>query len=506
MISVKQKKYSIFGCAIIALTFLFISYFATYNTILLPSLVIGDNFYWSKSNIVDILGLKVVRESYMGDIALLSTFRNGFLFPFSYILTLLKLPISIVYPFLFYFLSMLSFYALSMEFLNSKIMRIVVSAMYLVNPVVPYYFASLLSAFALVFLPLAFKYFIRALREIDQPSGPSCLSKNFVLCALFLSLCLSAHEQLFLTVLLITLYIISAFIITSLRKLGLTRNFLRFLGPRILLFASVFLAISTPLILSLNNIGSSPLAEYYTGRFDDFLTNVRFSYTTANPITLFRLGGDSGGGLETEAWYDSTLYTNVFGYTIFIAFMIAIFLLVIKTDYNSMDRTFFFVNVIMFANAFVLIMFMKNLPSNRTFATSIFSFLLQTWESPGKLRVILLLCGLSGGLLAFRELEKINFIGKKRIIKSTMIVLVVLSTVIYNSPWLIGYAGSTPLQQISDYLGWGELFDAEYSSVAEQLQLKYYDKRGLIIPYTHKAELYVPSNFRLFQLVSPIND
>ena len=65
-------------------------------------------------------------------------------------------------------------------------------------------------------------------------------------------------------------------------------------------------------------------------------------------------------------------------------------------------------NAIMFVNALILIMFIKNLPNNRTFATSIFSFLLQTWESPGKLRVILLLCGLSLGLVAFRELENIN--------------------------------------------------------------------------------------------------
>ncbi len=71
----------------------------------------------------------------MGDIALLSTFKSGFLFPLSYLLSSINLPVTIVYPFMFYFLSMVSFYAFSGEFLKNKAFRITVSIAYLVNPV-----------------------------------------------------------------------------------------------------------------------------------------------------------------------------------------------------------------------------------------------------------------------------------------------------------------------------------------------------------------------------------
>jgi hypothetical protein len=240
--------------SIIAVVLLILCLFLTYNIISLPSLVIGDNFYWTKQNVIDILGPKVTRESYLGDIAVLSTFKIGFLFPLSYLLSALNIPLTVIYPFLFYFFSMLSFYALSTEFLTKKFWCLIVSAMYVFNPITPYYFTSILYAFVIVFLPLTLKFFIRALREISQQSNQRPVSRDFLLSALFLSLSVSAHEQFFLSAALVSIYLALTFIVVCLRRYGRTRHFVRASAINILLFASVFLIVNAPLLLSVNNI------------------------------------------------------------------------------------------------------------------------------------------------------------------------------------------------------------------------------------------------------------
>ena len=122
-----------------------------------------------------------------------------------------------------------------------------------------------------------------------------------------------------------------------------------------------------------------------------------------------------------------------------------------------------------------------------------------------KLRVILLLSGLTLSLLAFQKLEVYGKIRKSRYLKFILLTAMISSVVIYNSPWLIAYAGNTPLQQISDSLQWAPLFDQSYSNLSDFVQTNLTDQRGVVIPYTHKAELYVPPNFRIFQLVSDVN-
>jgi hypothetical protein len=501
-----QLSSIIYHYSIIAAVLLLISLFLTYNVLTLPSLVIGDNFYWTGQTIVDILGPKVIRESYLGDIAVLSTFKTGFLFPFSYLLSVLSIPLTLIYPFLLYFLSMLSFYVFSREFLTKKIWCLIVSAMYLVNPITPYYFTSMLYAFVMVFLPLALKFFIRTLREIRQQSKPGRLSINFLISAMFLSLSVSAHEQFFLSATLISIYLVLTFLVICLRRYGQTRCFVRVSAINILLFASVFLIVNTPLILSVSNINSAPLATYFKGNLGDFLANVQYCYANANPVTLFRLGGDSGVGLGQNSWYDSNAYTNLFGYALFIVFLASILLLFLRKEVAQTDKTFFYMNVLIFVNSIFLIEFIKYLPNDPALSEKLFSFVLQTWESPTELRVVLFVSLLTTTLVAFKKLQTYGRTRKTKIVRGTVVTLLIASVVLYNSPWLVSYAGYTPLQQISDNLKWGNLFDKGYSELANVLSQKYSNERGVLIPYTHKAELYLPPNFRLFQLVSNVND
>ena len=502
----RQRLKAIYHFSIVAAVLLIVCFFLTYNILPLPSLVIGDNYYWTKQNVVDVLGPTVIRESYLGDIVVLSTFKNGFLFPLSYLLSALNIPLTLIYPFLFYFLSMLSFYAFSTEFLTKKFWCLVVSAMYVINPITPYYFTSMLYAFALVFLPLALKFFIRTLREIGRQPKPSYASRNFMISAMFLSLSVSAHEQFFLSAAVISIYLILTFIVICLRRYGRTRYFVRVSAINILLFASVFLIVNIPLLLSVNSINRAPLATYFKGSLGDFLGNIQYCYATANPITLFRLGGDSGVGLGQNSWYDSSAFTNLFGYALFVVFLASILLLILRKDLGRTDKTFFSMNILLFINSILLIEFMEYLPSNSVLSEKLFSFVLQTWESPTELRVILLLSLLTTTLIAFKKLETYGKTRKTRIIRGTAVIFLIASVVLYNSPWLITYAGYTPLQQISENLNWGNLFNQGYSELANLLVEEYSNQRGVMIPYTHEAELYLPPNFRLFQLVSAVND
>ena len=100
----KLKKIFLFLSPFII--FFLISLFLCYKLITLPNIVIGDSFHWTKNTLHDLLGLKVIRETYMGDVAILSTFKTGFLLPICLLIDSLNLSFSFVYPLLFYFLAM----------------------------------------------------------------------------------------------------------------------------------------------------------------------------------------------------------------------------------------------------------------------------------------------------------------------------------------------------------------------------------------------------------------
>jgi len=492
-------------CLAILTAFLAISLLLTFKVINLPSPVIGDNFYWTSQNVLDILGPRTIRQTYLGDTAIVSSFKSGFLFPIAYVLSTLKLPLSIVYPFLFYFLSMISFYSLTKEFLHNRLLRMLASSLYIINPVTVYYFESLLNAFSLVFLPLALKFFIKSLRDIDSLPKSRFL-KNFTLTAILLSLSVSAQEQFFLSFAFFAGFLILTFVIFWIQKYGLTlRSMKNWLG-NIAAFAASLMLVNIPLAISIINLQSAPLSTYFTGRFYDFLASITYTYSTADPVTLLRFGGDAGAGLGKAAWYDSNLLTNLFGYALFVIFVASVYLIVKnKKRIAKPEKAFFFMSILIFFSTLITVMIIRSLPENLDFARSIFSFPLQTWESPAKLRILLLLSALATSLVFFQKLE--NFSAPKRkIYTGIVLVSLVFTTIAYNSPWLINYAGSTPMQEIADNTQWGDLYDQKYADMSNFLAKEYPDERGLIIPYTHKVELYAPPNFRLFQLVSNINE
>ena len=393
-----SKMNATIGFFLVVIIFLSVAFFLTFNIISLPSLVIGDNFNWTPQNVIDITGPRIIRESYMGDIAVLSTFKTGFLFPLTYLGLSLNLPSTIVYPLLFYFLSMLSFYFLTKEFLKSQTMRIVISILYVINPVTPYYFASLINAFSLVILPLGIKFFVRVLREIDQ-NNKSHLIRNFLLTAFFLALCVSANEQFIFSVLLITAFMLVTFGIVLFRKIGSFVKFTKFYLLNLLGFVAVFCVVNLPLFISTINIQKTTWSTYFQGpSSSQFIPMVDYTYKNADLTTLLRLGGDGGTGLGQTSWYDSSLFTNVFGYVLLVLLVASVLLILLKKDGLKVDRPFFYQSILLFVVTLIIVLFIKTYPAAVGSTGAPFDSLLKTWESPSKLRVVLLISLLATSL------------------------------------------------------------------------------------------------------------
>ncbi len=485
--------------------FVAVALFLTFNVISLPTLVIGDNFHWTANNIEDIIGVKVVRECYLGDIAVLSNFKSGFLYPLTYGLVAANLPSTIVYPFLFYVLSMVSFYFFSKEFIKNQALRILAATLYLINPITPYYYASIINAFSLVLLPIGLKFFVRALRELSSQKQPSVI-KNLCFSGLFLALTVSANEQIILSLALVTVFLVLTFVMASYSKYRLTRNWLKVSLVNLPLFGLMFLVVLMPLIISLSNIQSAPLATYFQGPdASNFFQMIHYTYKNADLSTLLRLGGDSGTGLGNNAWYDAASFTNYFGYVLFGFFLLSIVCLAFSKTKLRGDRLFFLQSILLCVTVLALILLMKNLASAST-ANETLSLILKTWESPAKLRALLLISILTTLLVLFGMMDFSARERKRKVIVGLAVTLLIGSTMVYNSPWLINYAGKTTLQEVADSTQWGALYNQTYVDAASKLAQQTQGGRGIMLPFTHKAELYSAPNTRIFQLVSSVND
>jgi hypothetical protein len=475
--------------------------FLTYNVISLPSLVIGDNFNWTPQNVQDILGPKIIRESYMGDIAVASTFKTGFLFPLTYVVTSLNLPSTLVYPALFYFLSMVTFYFLAKEFLSNRVFLVLSSILYVINPVTPYYFASIINAFSLVLLPLSLKFFVKAFKATPNTGG---VTKNFSYSFFFLALSVSANEQFILSAVLL------AFFMTIIVLLGLYRKTVSFSKSiKTLFFAFsisgvVFLVVNLPLVLSTISLRAAPWSTYFQGpESSRFFTTIDFTYRNADLFTVLRLAGDSGTGLGQTSWYDSPLLTNIFGYVLFGLFLSSAVILYLKKDTFSDKRMLFYGTIGLSITTVFFLFLMKSLPSLPNLQSSPLDMFIKTWENPAKLRVILLLSFLVTSFIIFAKLEILS--KKNRWFGGLMLALILVCTFAYNSPWIINFAGETPMTEVAEKANWGSLYNQEYINITRAIQRQGLDSRGIILPYTHEAELYSSPNARVFQIVSRVN-
>ena len=246
------------------------------------------------------------------------------------------------------------------------------------------------------------------------------------------------------------------------------------------------------------------MATYFQGSSSSFIQTIDYTYQNSNLGTLLRLGGDAGAGLGINAWYDSNAITNYCGYVLFAFFVLSVLAVFLPRNKLNKDRIFFFQSILLFGTALALIFLMKNLNVG-SLNSGVLALVLKTWETPIKLRVIMLISVLTTVFWFFGMIEFSAIRGKRKFFVGLALTLLIVGTVVYNSPWLVNYAGKTTLQEVSDSLNWGGLYNQTYVNAASELSQQFQNQRGIILPYTHKAELYADPNSRIFQLVSSVN-
>jgi hypothetical protein len=181
-------------------------------------------------------------------------------------------------------------------------------------------------------------------------------------------------------------------------------------------------------------------------------------------------------------------------------------LLFLKKESLKKDRAFFVFAAVLFVVSFALLMLIKGLPTILGSAGASLDSLLKTWENPSKLRVVLLISALVTTLVVFGKLEASAPRNRNKIFTYLLVIMVALSTIAYNSPWLINYPGQTTLKGISDANKWGGLYQQELATVTGVLDYQRSNQRAIILPYTHVTELYASPESRVFQIVSQVDE
>ena len=62
------------------------------------------------------------------------------------------------------------------------------------------------------------------------------------------------------------------------------------------------------------------------------------------------------------------------------------------------------------------------------------------------------------------------------------------------------------MYEVADSSNWGTLYQQKYSNLSAVLSINAGSQRSIILPYTHKAELYAEPDSRVFQIISGVNE
>ncbi len=118
-----------------------------------------------------------------------------------------------------------------------------------------------------------------------------------------------------------------------------------------------------------------------------------------------------------NSWFDSSALTNLFGYAIFFTLICSVLFFGVTTKEDPADKTFFVMCTLLFVFVLSLILFIGYLPNNTILAEKIFSRLslpMQSFETPAKLRVLLLLSGLGYFIICVPKTRSIQQNQKKK--------------------------------------------------------------------------------------------
>ena len=466
------------------------------NALRVPDLVGVDKSYMYSTKIFGEhlkYSLSLITPNYMRSVRMYYSIFDPLINAISYILVLWGLPRTIIYPFIFYLISMCSMYLFLRDFISSKYISILGAILYAINPVTPFYYPSISAPFAVALLPIVFKYFIRVVEGIIS-SELRVFYKNAILLALSLFACLSFHFQM----LPVAVYILGLSGIMYLIFNMKMKNFKSIIIRISMLLVLVVVAMIPLLYSSLVSSSiSSSIAYVKKISPESTLKDIRYTYATAG-LPTFRLAGDQST-MSNKLGYDRMdNYINVAGYVYFYSF---IFTVPVAFKISSRDkklRVFILVLLLVYITSILTILFVRFSANTRYGETLAATVFFKSIRSPVKLRVYGYLAALSNTLILLDYLHcnlrrYRNYI--IRGVAATLIVLTLFSMFIYSLPVAVNQLEGLPhLRPKENWVFLVSWINNETDP----------NDRGIILPYDHFAELYSPPWFRVAPLVSNV--
>jgi hypothetical protein len=373
-------------------------------------------------------------------------------------------------------LSFIAFYMFSGKLCGNFWFKILAAILYIINPVFITYYNFGGFMWALVFLPLAFSFFIDLLEKHTK--------KNLAKAATFTSLTMWTFPTFSPTLLLLLF-------VTALSYLALTRpksDFLKKKLPSLSLFVFIVFLCNAPYLFAQYNYFLSP---QFSSSYN-MVTLFKYTYSEATVPNLLRLAGNAGSPQKTLGYNDPTNIANEIGIIIPATALTSIFWI----RRFPQKRTRLIAILLSVASILVLALFVRFLIYSDLSWVVQDTSILWTIRNPIKLQIMLAFClvplfvfSLENIVVScmhlFREKRK-NF--PTAFLGFTLIFLALSQVYVYNSFVFSGYLGLD-----KTYGDTGFLPDETTSSIVQD-SLGWYKEgsyRGIILPFDHNAELHI---------------
>ncbi len=375
-------------------------------------------------------------------------------------------------------LSFIAFYYFSGKFCKSLWLRILGSALYLVNPAVITYYNTGGFIWTFVFLPFALSFFMDLLEKQTK--------RNLAKATVFTALTMWAFPSLSVVLAITFATIAGIYFLYSQPKIP----FLKTAVPRILVFLLLIFVLNASFFYAQYRYNQSP--SYGLGG-ESVLNDFKYAYQLMSVDNLLRLGGNLGSPQAPLGYNDFSL-TNAVGFILPITALASIFWLW-KHKEKKREVAAMLASI---AVILALTLFIETLTYTQLNGVITSTSWLWTLRNPLKLQLMLAVCMIP---LSIFSLEKIKdftarFVYRKKYLTSTLALALILLGIsqiyVYNAFAFNGYAGIdktysppnsySPNQNILNILKDASAWSQEG------------DYRGIILPFDHDTELHVEFN------------
>lgn len=375
--------------------------------------------------------------------------------------------------------SFFAFYLFSSRFCESYWSRVFSATLYVVNPVFLTYYNFGGFMWAMVFLPLAFMFFM------DLLETPNLV--NTVKATIFITLTIWSYPTLSPIFLFVLFILFTYHPVSS----AFRQKFLKRIIPCLFLLCSLTTISNLSYFFAQYLYSKSPLWSFEQSMI---VRDFKYTYSEFTLLNFLRFAGNVGSPQMLLGYNNPLNVNNEIGLIIpIVAFMSVLF---IKSYAKAKSRIMALLCCILFLCVLVLVI--------RIAAYSDMDWVIQnmpfiwTLRNPIKLQIMLAICMLP--LFTF-SVERIAFLCLKFIrckklqsivLTCTLLILAISHVYIYNSFVFSGYMGLDKVYGVLDM----PLPDETLCNIMEEASDLYalQNYRGIILPFDHRAELHVEFN------------